>query len=177
MNRRTFIGSAAAALGPRQRAGQSAAQGVSIVTDTADPIAQAGPAVWAARELEQALASRDVMVFRCARLADAKPGDLCIVAAASDSVPAIPEALALMPSASGNRKILSAFGHDSRGLTYALLELSDRVRHADDPMAALAAVKTTSERPANAVRGMARLFTSDVENKPCTTIARCGRRI
>ncbi len=136
------------------------------MTDAADAIAQTGPAVWAARELEQALTSRGVAVFRCASLAEAKPGDLCIVAAGSDSVPAVPEALAIGSSSIGNKKIVSALGHDSRGLTYALLELSDRVRNADDPVAALAAAKTTKEQPANAVRGMARLFTSDVEDKP-----------
>lgn len=167
MNRRTFIGSAAAALGTQARAARMrAAGGVSIVTDPADPIAQTGPAMWAVRELEQALTSRGVTVFRCASLAEAKPGDLCIVAAGSDSVPALPEALGIVPSNIGNKKILSAFGHDSRGLTYALLELADEVRHADDPVAALAAAKATAERPANAVRGMARLFTSDVEDKP-----------
>jgi hypothetical protein len=143
-----------------------AAGGVSIVTDAADAVSQAGPAVWAAQELQQALMSRGVPVFRCASLAEAKPGDLCIVAAGSDAVPAVPEALGIASSNVGNKKILSANGHDSRGLTYALLELADQVRNADDPLAALAAVKGTLEQPANAVRGMARLFTSDVEDKP-----------
>jgi hypothetical protein len=110
---------------------------VSIVTDPANAIAQTGPAIWAARELEQALTSRGVAVFRCASLAEAKPGYLSIMAAGSDSVPAIPEALVIGSSILGDRRILSAHGHDSRGLTYALLEIADHVRNADDPLAAL----------------------------------------
>ena len=91
MNRRTFIGSAAAALSTRP----TAIRGVSIVTDPANAIAQTGPAIWAARELEQALTSRGVAVFRCASLAEAQPGYLSIMVAGSDSVPAIPEALVI----------------------------------------------------------------------------------
>jgi hypothetical protein len=49
---------------------------------------------------------------------------------------------------------------------YALTELADLVRNAPDPVAALAAVETTIERPANEVRSISRLFTSDVEDKP-----------
>jgi hypothetical protein len=155
MNRRTFIGSAAAtALNARQRNNR----GVSIVADGADAVAQAGPARWAAKELEQALESKGVAVFRCNSLRSAKRGDFCIVAAGRKSVP---EGLALEAGSA-----LSAYGHDGRGLMYALLELSDRVRNADDPVSTLAAVKATTERPANAVRGMMRMFTSDVEDKP-----------
>ncbi|MGA3285127.1 MAG: hypothetical protein ABSD57_11810, partial [Verrucomicrobiota bacterium] len=51
-------------------------------------------------------------------------------------------------------------------LVYALLELADRVRLADDPMAALQAVKPISERPANAVRSIGRAFASNVEDLP-----------
>lgn len=45
-----------------------------------------------------------------------------------------------------------ACGHDARGLTYALLELADRVRPAGDPIASLAVPKQIAERPANTVR-------------------------
>jgi len=59
-----------------------------------------------------------------------------------------------------------ACGHDARGLTYALLELADRVRHADDPLGALGIPKPVSERPVNTVRSITRLFTSEIEDKP-----------
>ena len=160
MNRRSFIGSAAAAaLSAKERTGR----GVSIVVDGTDQVAQGKPAVWAAKELEQTLASRGVTVFRCGSVANAKPGDFCIVAAGRASVP---EGLSIEQGSAGNRKVLSAYGHDSRGLTYALLELTDQAKNADDPVAALMATQATRERPANTVRGMMRMFTSDVEDKP-----------
>ena len=59
-----------------------------------------------------------------------------------------------------------ATGHDSRGVTYALLELADRVRHADEPIAALAVPRRIAEKPANRISSVTRLFTSEVEDKP-----------
>ena len=53
-----------------------------------------------------------------------------------------------------------------RGLTYAILELADRVSHSADPMTALLDVRSTLEQPVNKVRSITRLFTSDVEDKP-----------
>jgi len=58
------------------------------------------------------------------------------------------------------RPILLASGSDARGLVYALLELVDRAQRG----AGLR--QTTSERPANKVRSVARLFVSEVEDKP-----------
>ena len=71
-----------------------------------------------------------------------------------------PEALALCPDDGG----VLACGRDPRGLTYALLELADRVRNASDPLAAIAVPTPRAERPANTVRSVTRLFTSDVED-------------
>ncbi|HEV2485942.1 MAG TPA: hypothetical protein VGT08_10445 [Terracidiphilus sp.] len=59
-----------------------------------------------------------------------------------------------------------ACGHDPRGLVYALTELVDVVQNASDPAAALGAVETTAEQPANEVRSMTRLFCSNVEDLP-----------
>ncbi len=74
----------------------------------------------------------------------------------------MPEALALCQKKDG----VWACGHDARGLTYALLELADRVLYASDVFAALAVPQPITERPANTVRSITRLFTSDVEDKP-----------
>ena len=57
-------------------------------------------------------------------------------------------------------------GHDQRGLVYALLELADRVHYSSQPLASLNIQKPIIERPANEVRSLTRLFTSDVEDKP-----------
>src|SRR5437870_1113728 len=106
--------------------GLAATQGVSIIIPDA--------ANWAAGELERSLASAGIAVQRCTRVADAKAGNLHIVA--ED----IPEAVSLVP---GNG-VLQARGR------YALLELADRVRYGLD----LVPQKTVNERPANAVRSI-----------------------
>jgi hypothetical protein len=165
----------------------SAATSVSIVIDPADPVASAAPARWAAGELQQVLRTRSVPARICERLGDATPSDVVIVAtgrAASLAVPAelrpadVPEALAIGHGKLGERAVLVAAGSDVRGLVFALTELADVVTHASgsasvgsgpEPalaMAALDAVKTTAERPANAVRSCMRMFCSDVEDKP-----------
>ncbi len=57
-------------------------------------------------------------------------------------------------------------GSDVRGLVYAVLELADRVEHGDDPLEAMRVDTPAVERPANPVRSVARLFTSEVHDKP-----------
>ena len=62
--------------------------------------------------------------------------------------------------------MLLACGYDTRGLVFALLDLSDRVQNATSANVALTIQKAVTERPANTVRSLTRLFTSDVEDKP-----------
>ena len=85
---------------------------------------------------------------------------------ASVSVPDVPEALGLVVTHGAGKRGLLACGRDARGLAYALTELADRLRYASDPVAELASIETQIEKPANEVRGIARLFCSDVEDKP-----------
>jgi len=179
-NRRQFIRSATSSailgVGTSRAANVS---GVSLVVDPKDRIAGSSEARWAAGQLEKALSARSVSVTRCASPKEAKAGDLCIVASGANSplargmlrssrmtVAQVPEALALVASTLDGRKSILACGYDPRGLVYALLDLSDRVEHADDALASLQAVTSTAERPANRIRSMMRLFTSDVEDKP-----------
>src|SRR4051794_5626294 len=179
-NRRQFIRTAtsSAILG----AGVSPAanvSGVSLVLDPKDPVAGSPQAQWAATQLEKALSAHGLTITRCTSPKEAKPGDLCILAAGADSplargmlrsgrmtVAQVPEALALVGATLNGHKSLLACGRDSRGLVYALLDLSDRVEHADDAVASLRAVTSTTEQPANRIRSIIRLFTSDVEDKP-----------
>src|SRR5258708_7316272 len=83
-NRRQFLQTAgtAAAFGVR---GKGAAHSVSIVVDPTDAVASSVSAKWAAKELERSLATAGVSVQRCDRIADAKPGNQCIVAAGLSS--------------------------------------------------------------------------------------------
>jgi hypothetical protein len=154
-------------------------QGVSLVLATSDPIASSPEVQWAAKELEQSLTERGVTVLRCERIEQANANDLCIVASGSQAplatpilkasridVASVPEALGIVAGYAGKRKITLACGYDARGLMYALLDLADRIQNAANPIEALEGLKTIAERPANQVRSMTRLFTSDVEDKP-----------
>ncbi len=149
------------------------ARGVAILFDPADPVASSAPARWAAAELQRALANRGVTAaivetesavpasslrVRSAGYADAAAR--ATLRAAGVTTHDVPEALALCPEPGG----ILACGRDPRGLTYALLDLADRVRNADVPAEALAMTTPAGERPANAVRSVTRLFTSDVED-------------
>jgi hypothetical protein len=112
------------------------APGVSVVVEP-----DWAPARWAAGELRDALAERSLKARIVARRCDGPP-----------------ETVEIGPG--------YVAGSDARGLVYALLELADRVRCAADPRAALHVTGASTERPANRVRGVARLFVSDVEDLP-----------
>jgi len=152
------------------------ASSVSIVTDAADSMASSAPVQWAAKELEQAFMARGITVSRHEKLSEAKAGGLVIAIAgattatvkdiAGIAIPAMPEALGLVPSKTDGKQILIATGHDERGLVYALLELADRVKYSQQPLNAVNIQHAVVEQPANKVRSLTRLFTSDVEDKP-----------
>jgi hypothetical protein len=112
-------------------------------------------------------------------LAEAKSGELCILASGFASsfsaeilkqsrtvVSATHESLGLIPGKLDGKRVLLACGHDVRGLVYALLELADRAQNSTDALSALEVDRPTIESPANSVRSITRLFTSDVEDKP-----------
>ena len=183
LNRRGFLkalGTAVAAAGVSARALGVEASSVAVVVDPNDRIAAEPPAAWAIEELLQALKARGVEGVRVADAEHAAERGLRIYASSlgmplaqrmlSDShvtLPSVPEALGIMEMTDkGGGRALLACGHDVRGLVYALTDLADMVRNAPDAMAALATVETTVEQPANEVRSLTRLFTSDVEDKP-----------
>lgn len=151
LDRRQFLqqaGAAAAGLAPAQ----AAPRRVSILLDSADPIASAGPVRWAAGELRTALLARGVTVAPGAEFT------IRIGGRAGTEVPDVPEALGLLPGHAS----LRACGSDARGAVYAVLDLADRVRHG----AGLQITAPVIERPANRIRSVTRCFVSDVEDKP-----------
>ena len=172
-DRRRFLQGAAAlaAIG-----GGAAERGVSIVYARED---RAPAGTWAVGELKDAFAVRQIPARVCDTVQEAGAADLCILAApgrsaaakailreAGTTLPEGPETVAIANGKLESRSVLLASGGDARGFPYATLELADRVRHAADPFAALAFSKPVVERPANTVRAVSRLFTSDVEDKP-----------
>lgn len=155
------------------------AKGVSIIADPSDPIVGTPPTKWAMKELEDSLTAQGIGVSRFEKLSQAKAGDLYIVVAGLASsvtgpmlkagkikIPAVPEALGLVPVKSDGKQLLLACGYDERGLVYALLDLADRVQHSTQPLESLNIQKPVIEKPANTIRSLTRLFVSDVEDKP-----------
>jgi hypothetical protein len=185
LNRRDFLRTTAGAaagvavgMSTDVAVADDATGGVALIVDPADGVASAAPARWAADELVRALSDRNVAARIYARAAEAPattrritaagmtaPGAVASLDAAGARGESVPESLALCPGQDG----VWACGHDARGLSYALLELADRVRHASDATAALAVLAVPApltERPANQVRSVTRLFTSELEDKP-----------
>jgi hypothetical protein len=170
-------GSAAGFLTPARSA--SGSQAVSIVVDADDSMSQQVPVCWAVEELTHTLAERGISAQARPSLREAPQGAECILVAGSTgklarsalqeagvAVPDSPEALALVRLQVGGRAVVLATGSDIRGQVYALLELADRVRSSVRPMMEISALKSIVQKPANRIRSVARLFASDVEDKP-----------
>ena len=187
MNRREFLiqtGAATAGcvlggtLGGRAQTatppGSRVAGSVAIICDPADAIVAAKPARWAVGHLREALAARNFHVKVCGRLEEAPADSLCIIATTGSSaamrnadVAAAPEAevVSIVAGNLGARETLIASGSDGRGLVYALTEIADAVALAANPWTALRRPLPLTERPANPVRSVMRVFASAVEDK------------
>ena len=154
-------------------------RGVTITRDPEDALATRPAVGWAIGQLRTALESKgtQVDVLEPGPAGD-RAGHVLLVAGtgsararmvlegAGASIPEVPEALGLVPGGSDGRPLLLAGGSDERGLVYAVLELADRVELASDPLQALRIEAPIVERPANAVRSVARLFASEKDDKP-----------
>ena len=160
-------------------AGQTNAGAIALVLDAGDSLVQQRPVQWAVEQLREALKSRGLATQSCTQLDQAAPDREIILVggrgsalarqvleSAGTAVPDKPEALGLVRGKAGTRSVLLACGSDVRGLVYSLLELADRVTYAEAPLAALGGLERSIEQPANPIRSIARLFTSEVEDKP-----------
>ena len=147
---------------------------IAIVCQAGDRLASAAPVCWAIGRLRAALEARGMGVEvldrdppadgvgRTIHVASSRAAAARgVLLGARISVPDAPEAFALVPAHRGARPDLLATAPDERGLVYALLELADRVGHAADPLLGLRLDEAVVERPANAVRSVARCFTSE----------------
>jgi hypothetical protein len=145
---------------------------VSIVLDPEDDVLKQAPVQWAVEQLRDALTTRDIAVQFHDSVNQVPSSQECVAVGRAVLEPAntamldTPEAFWLARKKFGKWPTLLVGGSDARGLVYALLELTDRVKFADDQMAMLQAVKPVSERPANAIRSVGRAFVSNVEDIP-----------
>jgi len=171
------LGAAGAISPPATRAGDR--DHVAIVIDPADRGASGPPVAWAMDQLEAALSQQTTALQRFRTIGEVPATTRCIVAATSAmsfakqalreagvALPGAPESLALLTTSFAGRQALLACGADSRGLTFALLELADRIRCGQRPAAAMSFDVPLVEKPHNRVRSIGRLFVSDVEDKP-----------
>ena len=158
--------------------GQGPSASVAIVSAPTDQITKQPPIQWAIGQLQDQLKARHISAELHASLDQVTPRTACVVVAGRDSmwarailgdaglgIPNVPEATGLVRGKLGGRSVLLATGSDVRGLIYALLELADRIEHAPNPIAELRRPDRIVEQPANPIRSIARLFTSDVEDK------------
>ncbi|HTL53827.1 MAG TPA: hypothetical protein VL860_14735, partial [Planctomycetota bacterium] len=172
MQRRNFLKQTGLTLGAAAAGSEALAQArgrVSIVIDPTDRVAAAPPVRWAAQELLRALTEHGMAGGHFDRVELTADTDFCIVAVGPEArgVPAgtlPPETLAFLPTKMAGRSAVLITGGDARGLVYGLLEIADRVRHGD-LVGALSSIKPTTDRPANTVRSISRLFVSDKEDK------------
>ena len=187
MNRREFLQQAGFAAGAivagscTQTTVRAADRGgrCVIVRHPADRIAAEAPVEWAVTRLRDALAGRDVSVTIAAEVDQTPTRASSIIvagrqndtaaklaAAAGVAVADSPESLTVTPVNDANGSRLHVMGSDARGLSYALTDLADAIALGDESLAALSQHRISNERPANRVRGIGRLFSSDVEDKP-----------
>jgi hypothetical protein len=129
------------------------------------PGAVAESTTWAASELRRALAGRQVT----AELVRTAGDGLVVEIAGNGQAPSLAAPVALPEVAEGMALYRSgdrivAWGHDARGIVYALTELADRATHStgDDPFEGTFPLV---EQPTARVRSMARLFCSEEEDK------------
>lgn len=151
---------------------------VSIIRDPVDPVAAAPPVHWAVGQVQAALKARGVPVRLQERFGEAPAAEPClwasgptdrareVLAATGLAVPADAESSVLASGDVSGRSLILACGGGVRGLVYALLEVADRVVHARNTLVALDIREPLVECPANRVRSVARIFASDVEDRP-----------
>ena len=153
--------------------------GISLILNPGEGIAGSGPVQWAAGEFVKSCDLQGIKVSRFEQPDKGRDDDLNVIVAGSDSpiaaqlsdslkikMPMAAEALGLIPLNRGNKKTLMAYGHDERGLVYALLELADRLNFSSNAFESLNIREPLIEKPANSVRSLQRLFVSNVEDKP-----------
>lgn len=150
-----------------------------VVRNPEDVLVHQPPVNWAVGELEKILANRDIALHPCERIDQVPSGEFCfwitsgqgraaqaLLSSIGVTLPKVSEALGLLTGTVEKHPVLFAWGSDVRGLVYAVLELVDRVTYMDNPSSAFFFQRPVVEQPANALRSIARLFTSEVEDKP-----------
>jgi len=134
---------------------------VWILIDPADRIAASTQVARAVERLRGALKGRGI---ESAVSPGAEPGTRDLVLVLADRGSGHAEGFAIVPDRFKGARALRAASSGPLGLAYAVLELADRVRLSTAPDLGLD-IAAMDEKPANAVRSMARSFCSEIEDK------------
>jgi len=179
-SRRTFIKlSAAAASVAASELAHAAPPTPQVFIMTKDSgITGSEPVQWAIGKLKDALTARGILVSNVNSSIGYGSGTNIITVTQAETasggfgvpaLPAQPETVYLYFWYLNMSPFYTVVaGVDVRGLVYGLLELADRIRDADDPMAALQQQLRTPviETTPNKVRSVLRAFVSEVDDKP-----------
>jgi hypothetical protein len=155
----------------------AAGPSIALVLDASDPVTFAPSPKWAATELLGRLQSRKINVRIVSSVSHASPDEICVMASGPQFTapaimpvafrpPAAAESFSISTVTISGRRVTLAAGRDPRGLTYALLELADRLDFETNPAAAFLIARQIVEQPANRIRSVLRAFVSEVEDKP-----------
>jgi hypothetical protein len=137
---------------------------IAITADGADKLMSASPVRWAVDQLRRAVEGKGATCAVVASTAQAGEFQAAVIVGGQETdLPK--EAFRLAPRKQNGKPIVRASASETRGLVYALTELADRVEHSADPVAALTLAGPVQEKPANAIRSIARAFVSEVEDK------------
>jgi hypothetical protein len=153
------------------------ARRVSILLDSNDANATAGPVKWAAVQLRDALAAKNVECEMITSAESAERFGFCVVAATAGSKLAkgfppaltpgmLPDSVRLAPGKVGHSPATLVSAIDPRGFIYGLVELAERVQSFGNPYAGVQIQEAIAEQPANEVRCVSRYFCSEIEDKP-----------
>ena len=175
--RRDFLKLAGAAgvCGLSTAAFAAAAETVTLTLDPANATVSSAPVTRAASQLREMLRARGIACSIAQPAEPASGAAFCVVVAAQDSplagafpVPAAltaPESLRLAPGKLGRTPATLVAANDVRGFVYGLLELTERVQFAANPLQALSLPHVVDEQPANETRSVSRYFCSEIEDK------------
>ena len=136
---------------------------IVLALDPSDPVVREAPVQWAASQFTEVLADGGITVVTGADAQSQAALTVVVGGGAGEAGPAESFSLRRPEGPDGP---VHVEGGDARGLMYGVLELADRARFADDPLAELRGTQPTSQQPATPVRSILRTFTSDVEDKP-----------
>ena len=152
---------------------------VVFTRDLKDPLMSGEQISWAIRHFTGILAKHNLHVTETGAGEVAAAADIHVVLLNSSSPDATStlaacdirqqdgaEAFSILRESQADATIITLVANDVLGMVYAVLELADMAKYAADPVQELKKVPIRSEKPANAVRSITRLFTSEPEDKP-----------